>query len=240
MNVFFTMQGKGGIGNTYVSYLLAQYLAENKEKPLCIDTDQVTHSLASYKALNVKVVDLFENNRIKARKFDKIIDLIMESETDCIIDVGSSNFTETTAYLLENEIFKYLHENDLQTYINMSLVGGKETDDTLKVMAYVFQHYSEYTKSFIWVNPHFAPIDLGGKTITNVGVYKNNIETIQGVIHLPEKSETEEEDILELTKSNLTFDEYINNSSVGRMPAQRAKNIKRKTWDAITIALQGI
>ena len=39
MTIHFTLQGKGGVGKTLVSNLLAQHQISKKTKLVCIDTD---------------------------------------------------------------------------------------------------------------------------------------------------------------------------------------------------------
>jgi Mrp family chromosome partitioning ATPase len=40
----FVLQGKGGVGKTFVASLIAQYLTERGEPVACLDTDQVNGS----------------------------------------------------------------------------------------------------------------------------------------------------------------------------------------------------
>ena len=55
--VHFVLQGKGGIGKTYVSTILAQWLQSKSETALrCYDTDQENTTFSRYKALDVKHV----------------------------------------------------------------------------------------------------------------------------------------------------------------------------------------
>ena len=47
MTIHITLQGKGGVGKTLVSNLLAQHQISKKTKLVCIDTDPVIdHSQA--------------------------------------------------------------------------------------------------------------------------------------------------------------------------------------------------
>lgn len=57
--VHMTIQGKGGVGKTFISYLVVQYLRnklEDKTNVNCYDLDPINCSLSLFKALNVKEV----------------------------------------------------------------------------------------------------------------------------------------------------------------------------------------
>ena len=43
------LQGKGGVGKSFVASTLAQYMKNKGEEPLCIDTDPVNTTFAATK-----------------------------------------------------------------------------------------------------------------------------------------------------------------------------------------------
>lgn len=62
--VHFILQGKGGIGKTLVSTMLAQWIATKDDKPpRCYDTDQENATFSRYKAMAVKHVEVMTNTR---------------------------------------------------------------------------------------------------------------------------------------------------------------------------------
>ena len=73
MRVHLIMQGKGGVGKTLASTLLAQYFLAHEKKIACFDTDPVNTSFAGYRSLNVKVLELMQDDEIKPRNFDKSV-----------------------------------------------------------------------------------------------------------------------------------------------------------------------
>ena len=50
--IHFVLQGKGGVGKSFISAILAQFIAKNSEV-MCYDTDPVNQTFAAFKALNV-------------------------------------------------------------------------------------------------------------------------------------------------------------------------------------------
>ena len=65
--IHFILQGKGGVGKSMISSLLAQYKLDQGESITCIDTDPVNASFNAYKALNVTHLELLEDEQINIR-----------------------------------------------------------------------------------------------------------------------------------------------------------------------------
>ena len=51
--VHMMLQGKGGVGKSFISALVAQYQKAKGQTPLCIDTDPVNGTFHGYEGLNV-------------------------------------------------------------------------------------------------------------------------------------------------------------------------------------------
>lgn len=72
---------RGGVGKTFVSTQIAQYYSDSEVESLNIDTDPVNSTFQSFERLNVKHIDLLtEDNNVNARKFDEMMELILEIE----------------------------------------------------------------------------------------------------------------------------------------------------------------
>lgn len=55
------LQGKGGVGKSLISAILAQYKMNTGQQPLCIDTDPVNATFHGFERLNVKRLQIMEN-----------------------------------------------------------------------------------------------------------------------------------------------------------------------------------
>lgn len=55
--VHFILQGKGGVGKSFIATLLAQYLSQHNEI-VGFDTDPVNASFEQYKSLSVQTVPI--------------------------------------------------------------------------------------------------------------------------------------------------------------------------------------
>lgn len=65
--VHFTLQGKGGVGKSLVSSLIAQYLRNSDTPVRCIDTDPVNDTLNQYRALEAEHLGLMQDGRVDER-----------------------------------------------------------------------------------------------------------------------------------------------------------------------------
>ena len=89
--VHITLQGKGGIGKSFVSLMLAQYLKQHDPGVLCLDTDPVNATFSSFPALNVCSIALLEsNNMINERHFDDMMEQILNANCNVVVDNGAT------------------------------------------------------------------------------------------------------------------------------------------------------
>ena len=56
--IHFVLQGKGGVGKSLISSIIAQYFQGVYDNTECIDTDPVNATLHGFKALNVVRLDI--------------------------------------------------------------------------------------------------------------------------------------------------------------------------------------
>jgi hypothetical protein len=108
--IHMVLQGKGGVGKSFIAAVIAQYKMGNGQTPLCIDTDPVNATFHGFKALNVRMLEIMEGDEIKARNFDTLVELIAPSKDDVVIDNGASSFVPMTHYLISNQVPALLQE----------------------------------------------------------------------------------------------------------------------------------
>jgi len=79
--IHFVLQAKGGIGKSFVSTLLAQYLLNETGAVRCFDTDQENTTFTHYEALNVRHVTVANSSRlIEPKKFDGLMETLLTEE----------------------------------------------------------------------------------------------------------------------------------------------------------------
>src|SRR3989337_2061032 len=68
--VHFVLQGKGGVGKSFVASILGQYFRERNMHVNCVDTDPVNQTFAQYRDLDVQPLDLLVDGGIRPKGFD--------------------------------------------------------------------------------------------------------------------------------------------------------------------------
>ena len=101
-SIHFVMQSKGGVGKSVVSSLMAQYLKCKVNNLSIIDIDPNNKTLASYKNLNVKQIDIIKDdeNIIDQSKFDVFLqDFLQADNATFLVDTGSGEYLPLNNYL---------------------------------------------------------------------------------------------------------------------------------------------
>ena len=102
--VNFILQGKGGVGKSFVAALLAQhYRANDGGNVVCVDTDPVNATFSGYAAFHTRRVELLDNGVVDSGRFDALMMSIVEEDADFIVDNGASCFIPLTKYLFESD-----------------------------------------------------------------------------------------------------------------------------------------
>ena len=60
MQINIILQGKGGVGKSYIASLMAQYYNKKGISTLCVDTDPVNQTFSQFQALRVKKLSVIE------------------------------------------------------------------------------------------------------------------------------------------------------------------------------------
>lgn len=226
MAIHFILQGKGGVGKTLTSTILAQYLLSKGKKVQCIDTDPVNQSFALYKGLKVKHFDILVDGNVNQSVFDDLIEMLLENKKDdFVIDNGASTFIPLTQYLIENEVIPFLQGEGIEVYCHSVLTGGESTKDTVLGLNTLIQNMAT-AKIVAWLNEFFGPVESSGKKFQQMKIYTDNKERIEGVILIPKKSELFSDDVKNMLTAKLTFDEANASKDFRVMAKSRLKKLK--------------
>jgi len=68
--VHFILNSKGGVGKSFIAFLLALHYRHLREPVLCFDADATTATFSRFPALNVTRITLMEGTILNARRFD--------------------------------------------------------------------------------------------------------------------------------------------------------------------------
>jgi MinD-like ATPase involved in chromosome partitioning or flagellar assembly len=233
--VHFVLQGKGGIGKTLVSTILAQWLRDRNQAPLrCFDTDQENTTFSRYKALNVKHVPVMTESRIiDPKRFDALMIDILAEDANCVIDNGANTFSPLMAYLLENDCFDLLKESERKVYIHTIVGGGDTLHDT--AMGFVSTAKSTTVPLVVWENEHFGPLQsAAGKQFVESQTYAENSSRVIGRINMSQRNpDTFGADIKKMNTARLTVDEVRESERFNVMEKQRVKVVFRDLFEQL-------
>jgi len=236
--VHFILQGKGGIGKSFVSALIAQYIQQEDPDVLCLDTDPVNATFSSFPGLKVKSLELMEDNAIDERRFDDMMEEIFNAESNVVIDNGAASFTPLSSYLLDNEAFAAIQEAGKEVVIHSVIAGGLAQDNTVSDFVNLTSQLPEGIQVVVWLNEHFGPIEANGKTFEEMKAYLENKERVSAIIRLPKRTEnTYGKDLAAMLKKRYTFQEALVSDAFRVMSKQRLKIMQRSIYEQLELAI---
>lgn len=235
--IHFTMQGKGGVGKTFVAAILSQYfqahLADGQKLKI-IDTDPVNATLSQYKAFEVIRLDLQEKDstRISERQFDQLMEMVLtESDTTFVVDNGAASFVPLSNYLIENNAIDMMLDTGREIWMHPVVTGGLGMDDTTSGLNTLSKEMPDEVKIVVWKNHYFGSLEKEGRPFEELPFFKKNSSRYHAIVDIPRQSnDTFGEDIKSMLQQKLTFDQATGSDAFGIMSRQRLKIIKTKLF----------
>lgn len=224
--IHMLLQGKGGVGKSFIASVIAQYKKSLNQTPLCIDTDPVNATFTGFKALKVRRLELMDGEEINPRNFDFLVELIAPSKHDVVIDNGASSFVQLAHYLVTNQVPQLLQSMGHELIVHSVITGGQAFEDTLHNLKEIVPQFPKEAKFVVWLNPLWGPIEDKGKTFELMPEYEAMKARISAIVTIPTlKPETYGRDLTELLQARLTFEEAESKASLTIMTRQRLKII---------------
>ncbi|QCE35281.1 conjugal transfer protein TraL [Acetobacteraceae bacterium] len=245
--IHFILQGKGGVGKSFISTMLAQYLLEANIPITCLDTDPVNSTFQYFKKLSVRHEKITnEHNVIDDFLIQKLaLDILKTMETakannlQIIVDNGATSFLPINNFLANSEAFSVFHEAGNEVFVHTILTGGAGMIDTFQGLEHLLKTFLENCKLVVWENPYFGKIESNGMGFEDTTLYSENKDKILGIIKLPTWDTLSAYTIEKIMNAHLTFSEVNTLWKEGEkegfdiFTAQRAKNIKKKIFTQI-------
>ena len=227
--MFVTLQGKGGVGKSFLTAAFAQWLVDRGRPVACIDTDTLNPTLLQYKPLKATHLKLSHNHVIDPRALDALVGIITTAPeyAQVVVDVGSNGFETLMAYEVENGVFALLAELGHQVVVQTVIAGGPDAEETIKgTMALLA---ATDVPLILWLNEHLGPLEIQGQPITQARFLHEARDRILGTILLPARTKaTFGKDIEEMLRQRLTSGEAI--AGFDLMPRTRIKRIRDELW----------
>lgn len=236
-NVHLILQGKGGVGKSFASVMLAQFLASRGDAPLCIDTDPVNTTFAGFKAFNVKKLELLEDGDLNARNFDAMMELIAGSKTDVVIDSGASTYQPLSTYMDDNGVAEVIADLGHRLVLHTPIVGGQPMMDTIGGFASVAAAFPAPATVVVWLNPYHGPIESEGKGFEQMKVYRELKDRVAAIVVVPDfKRETFGADVRDMLADRKTFEEAMANPALPLMQRHRLGRMRDAVFGELSKA----
>src|ERR1017187_9431016 len=135
--------GKGGVGKSFVSAILAQYFRTKAAPVHCLDTDPVNATFAQYHALDAEHLKVLRRGTVNEKQFDILVEKVCHGDGVYIVDTGATTFVPLWNYILENEILAFFRTHGRNVFVHSVVTGGQAMSDTLNGLERLAQTTSE-------------------------------------------------------------------------------------------------
>ncbi|KAB7715149.1 conjugal transfer protein TraL [Plesiomonas shigelloides] len=229
-SINFVLQGKGGVGKSFASSILAQYFIDYKKKNNVVvaDTDPVNTTTAKIKRLNADIIKIIENNNVVQSRFDSMFESILEGgDLNFVIDNGASTFLPLLQYLHDNQVMEMFNEIKQDVYIHTIIVGGQAQADTIEGFeSLVNLVKGSKAKIIVWINEFQGEPILSGKHIYETNFFELNKDVVAGAVLIKDrKSDAFDTDVKKLTSNSMTLIEALESDDFGLMAKSRLKRV---------------
>lgn len=233
----WTLQGKGGVGKSFLSMVLAQYVIERGYIAICGDTDPVNSTFHRMKSLDVMLVPITDGGTVVQRLFDPLFESILGTEDVSIVDNGASTFLPMGKFISSNFILETMQEHGKQVFIHSIITGGQAKDDTvtgLLSLIDLVKKSKTNTKIVVWQNEFWGIPEFKGKPLVEMPWIKNNSDVIQGVVTIADRnSDAYATDIRMMTELHLTCKEVMESEEFGLMAKSRIRRVFNDIYDEL-------
>lgn len=233
--VHFILQAKGGIGKSFVSTLLAQYILNETGEVRCFDTDQENTTFAHYRGLKVQHIEVVADSRlVDPKKFDALMETLLTEPGNFVVDTGANTFSNLLAYMVENEVFKMLSEAEKKVFIHTIVGGGDTLVDTTNGFCAIAQEVAD-VPLVLWCNEHFGELRTSdGKPFVDTQGYRQSAARLTATVTLFKRNAaTFGEDIRKLNTKRHTVAEALASVEYTLMEKQRIKTFSRDVFQQL-------
>lgn len=230
--IHFILQGKGGIGKSFIAVMLAQFFKSKGADLKSFDTDQENTTFSHYKALGAQHIPVMNESRtIDAKRFDALMEKLLTEDGTFVIDNGANTFSPLLAYMVENNVISFLTENGKKVYLHTVVGGGDTLADTANGFNSIAQGIED-APVVLWLNEHFGPMKTDeGKDFTETKVFKANQARLHGVVSLQARNhQTYGDDIKKMNTKRLTVEEIMQSPDFALMEKQRIRNVAKDVF----------
>jgi hypothetical protein len=222
---------KGGVGKSLAASWLIQYGLEQGWNVLPIECDQGNRTLSRYGRLRTERLELLDpEHQVDRRRFDALLETLVADTEPCVVmDNGQASFAPLTRYMSECLAFDMLRDARRDCFVHTVLAGGQLGASTLAGLRHTCKILSADAKLVVWHNEHFGTISHAE--------YERAIENARTRVLRPVQlirwSQPFEDDVQDMLKEFLTFEEALASPNFGLMSRQRLKLVREQVFGAL-------
>lgn len=228
-DVHIVLQAKGGVGKSFIAWVLSQYLEDSRR----YDLDPLNPTLGSFPALRAQRLDvgLASSDTIDEMVVDGMVDDLVTGPGSAVIDTGANVFLPIARYLLEGDVHAVLADHGRRLVVHTVVVGGQHAIETLSGMEALARQFPTTVPLVVWVNEHTGAFRLKDQSFEDTALYAELDERIAGrIIHLPQRATLHERALRNLLDRHLTFAETTGITEISLMAKSRLNQIRNELW----------
>lgn len=232
-SVHLVLQGKGGVGKSFVSSILAQYFRTKSAPVHCLDTDPVNATFAQYRLLEAEHLKVLRRGRINEKEFDVFVQRVCHGEGVFIVDTGATTFVPLWNFILENEILALFQSHQRRVFVHSVVAGGQAMTDTLNGLERLAQTTLE-KNVVVWINEYFGEVTKDGKAFEEFKIAEEYAHKLVGSVLIRERNpQTFGDDLRLMLEQRLTFDEAIHDERFFLVSKQRLTIVRRDLYEQL-------
>jgi len=232
-SVHISLQGKGGVGKSFIASILTQYFLSKRQNVNAIDADPVNQTLAEYSGLSVNRLNLLKEGSVDQREFDLLMERFLTESGTFVVDTGASTFIPLWHYILENQALDYLRERGKRVFVHSVITGGQSLNDTLAG----FEQLAETTRGkniVVWLNEYFGSVLPDGAEFRDMAVCRKHAAKVHGSVAIVRRTaDTFGRDVEEMISQKMTFEEALSGSGFTIMAKQRLRVVQRDLFEQL-------
>lgn len=232
-SVHLVLQGKGGVGKSFVSSILAQYFRTKSAPVHCLDTDPVNATFAQYRLLEAEHLKVLRRGRINEKEFDVFVQRVCYGEGVFIVDTGATTFVPLWNFILENEILALFQTHQRRVFVHSVVAGGQAMTDTLNGLERLAQTTSQ-KNVVVWINEYFGEVVKDGKAFEEFKIAEEYAHKLVGSVLIRDRNpQTFGDDLRLMLEQRLTFDEAIKDERFFLVSKQRLAIVRRDLYEQL-------
>lgn len=231
------LQGKGGVGKSLISSMVAQYLIERGFSPNCADTDPVNSTFNQIKGLNVELVPIVESGAVVQKLFDPLFETILETSDPSVIDTGSSTFMPIIKYMKANNIFNVLENSGKKIFMHSVITAGASKDDTANGLIQLLDWVDgTKTKIVVWQNEFWGIPMFDGTTLDEMSWITENKNKIAGIVKIIDRNnDAFTADMKNMGEKHLTIAEVKSSDEFKFFSKSRISSVFNDVFDELDL-----